>query len=43
MFWGYSLKFRPEQNRPNIYGIGTSNESDPEMAIEIFMASSFHC
>jgi len=24
ILWGYSLKFRPK-----IYGIGTSNESDP--------------
>ena len=38
-FWpyelgGYSLKIRPEKYRPNIYGIGTSNKSDPGMAIE---------
>ena len=24
------------KNRPNIYGIGTSNQSDPEMAIANF-------
>ena len=33
ILWRYSLKNRPE-NRPKIYGIGTSNKSVPEMAID---------
>ena len=32
IFWGYSLTFRPYINL--IYGIGSSNESEPEMAID---------
>jgi hypothetical protein len=34
ILWRYSLKNRPE-NRPKIYGIGTSNKSVPEMAVHL--------
>jgi hypothetical protein len=30
IFW-YSLKHRPEKHRPKIYGIGSSNQSVPEL------------
>ena len=40
MLWGYSLTFRPK-NRPKIYGIGTSNQSVPEMAIDIWCMTCY--
>ena len=33
MLWGYPLKFRPKKLA--LYMLGTSNQSDPEMAIDI--------
>ena len=32
IFWGYSLKFRPEKQA--LYMVGTSNKSIPKMTIE---------
>ena len=35
IFWGYSLKFRPEKQA--LYMVGTSNKSIPKMTIENYL------